>query len=65
MNKQWLHSGNVQNPRTHHQALDGQTIGINENFLVGGYEASGPHDPALPASETIRCGCTTILVFAN
>ena len=45
--------------------LDGQTIGVDEHFLVGGYEASGPHDPALPASETIRCGCTTILVFAD
>jgi len=63
MKKQWLHSGNVQHPRLHHAALDGQTIGIDEKFLVGGYECDGPHDPALPAGEVIRCGCTTILVM--
>lgn len=65
MKKQWLHSGNVANPRPHHAALDGQTVGIDEKFLVAGIAVDGPHDPALPASETIRCGCTTILVLNN
>lgn len=59
--KEWLHSGNVRNPREHHQKLDGQRIGINEKFLVGGFEADGPHDPALPVGEVIKCGCTAIL----
>lgn len=69
MQKQWLHSGNVQNPRRHHAALDGQTVGIDEKFTINSphadYEVDGPHDPGLPASEVIRCGCTTILVFAE
>lgn len=65
MRKQWMHSGNIRNPRPHHAALDGQTIGIDEKFLVGGYECDGPHDPDLPASEVIRCGCTTRLVMAE
>lgn len=64
MEKQWLHSGNTRNPRIHHARLDGLTIPIHEKFLVGIYEADGPHDPGLPASETVRCGCTSILVFA-
>jgi len=59
--KVWSHSGNTRNPRPHHVALDGQAIGVNEKFLVGGYEALYPHDPILPARETVNCGCSHFL----
>ena len=60
--KEWLHSGNTRNPRTHHQKLGGIAIPVDQKFLVGNYAADGPHDSVLPASEVIKCGCTTILV---
>ena len=56
--KVWSHSGNTRRPRPHHVALNGQAIGVNERFLVGGYEALYPHDPILPAKETVNCGCS-------
>ena len=62
--KQWRHSGNTSHPRPNHVALDGQTIPMEDKFLVSGVECDGPHDANLPASEVIRCGCTTILVQA-
>lgn len=58
--KTWLHSGSPH-PRPGHVALDGTSVPADEPFLVGGYPADGPHDPNLPAEETINCGCTSIL----
>lgn len=58
--KAWLHSRNPNYPRQHHIALGRMPpIDVDEKFLVGSYPADGPHDSVLPASETIRCGCTT------
>jgi hypothetical protein len=65
MEKEWMHSGNTQNPRKNHLALDGDRIGINETWNVGGHEALGPHAANLPAKEVVGCGCTTRLVFAK
>jgi len=44
-------------------AKGGKPIGINESFSVGGYSASGPHDPNLPASEVVQCRCSKILII--
>lgn len=43
--------------RKSHRDAEGQTVGIDEFFIVGGYEGMQPGDPALPASETNRCRC--------
>lgn len=59
--KEWLHSGS-RHPRKAHQAMDGVQIGYDQKFIVNGYECDGPHDSSLPASETINCGCTVILI---
>jgi hypothetical protein len=32
-------------------------IKMTEDFEVGGHKASGPHDPRLPASQTVMCRC--------
>lgn len=52
-------------PRPAHLALDGHTIPWGETFMVNGYEAHGPHDASLPASEVIACGCRLTLDFSQ
>lgn len=44
--------------RATHAAADGQTVPLNSNFMVGGYEARYPGDPSLPPGEAIACRCT-------
>jgi len=53
--KQWRILG--VNTRPTHQALDKVTVGIEEKFLVGGFEADHPLDPTLPPEELINCHC--------
>lgn len=71
--KTWTHSTGVTlagklpkgmyRPRPAHVALDGLTIGWNEQFSVNGWQAHAPHDPRLPASETVACRCRLVLNF--
>lgn len=43
--------------RDSHRALNGTWIPMAAKFTVGGYEADGPLDPALPAAEAVNCRC--------
>lgn len=43
--------------RPNHLAANGQTVPLNQNFIVGGFLASRPRDSKLPASETLGCRC--------
>jgi hypothetical protein len=59
LQKEWLHS-HVGIPRPGHLLLDGTAIGVDERFTLKGrdgevYHPMGPHDPALPPSESINC----------
>lgn len=47
-------------PRTRptHQAANGQTVGLQDFFTVGGEQARYPGDPLLSAKERVRCRCT-------
>jgi SPP1 gp7 family putative phage head morphogenesis protein len=57
--KQWLSSRDAQ-VRDSHAALDGQTVGANENFVsASGDEAPHPAGFGI-ASEDINCRCTMI-----
>lgn len=58
LEKAWLGSHKPTSREAHMQAEADGPIGINEDFVLNGYECSGPHDPRLPASETINCGCS-------
>lgn len=61
----WRRSGVTQkmwrvlgvNTRPTHQALDKVTVGIDEKFIVGGYEADHPLDASLPPEELVNCHC--------
>jgi HK97 family phage portal protein len=57
--KQWYSIGD-ERTRESHFALNGTTIGINEQFDVNGTMADGPHDSNLPAEEVINCRCRLI-----
>jgi hypothetical protein len=43
--------------RASHLAADGQQVGVNENFTVGGESAKYPRSPELSAAESINCRC--------
>lgn len=47
-----------RNTRPSHAQADGQIVGINDKFIVGGYECDHPNDDALPAHECVNCQCS-------
>lgn len=61
--KEWVHTGEYRNePRPNHEAISGQIVGKDENFVLVGadgvtYYPVMPKDPALPAAEVINCHC--------
>lgn len=56
--KEWRHEGNNRVDRVSHVAANGDKVqGLYTPFVVGGYTCQYPHDPNLPASEVINCGC--------
>lgn len=64
LGKKWLHRHSLT-PRPAHTALDGKVIhpSDNELFNVNGVQVPGPHDPALPAEDTINCHCTVVATY--
>lgn len=58
-NAEWV-SAEDDRTRASHAKADGQRVSNGELFNVGGYKASHPGDPSLPAKERIRCRCTTV-----
>jgi SPP1 gp7 family putative phage head morphogenesis protein len=57
--KEWLATPDDR-VRPSHAEADGQRVGLDEKFDVGGHKLNQPLDPNAPASETIHCRCTTI-----
>lgn len=57
--KQWL-TMRDEKVRISHVLVDGQTVGIDEYFRVGGYEMLYPMDTSrgAPPDETANCRCT-------
>ncbi|MGK5529354.1 phage portal protein [Streptomyces sp. URMC 129] len=45
------------NPRPSHRRADGQTVGIREDFEVGGRRGRWPHDHRLGVDEIAGCTC--------
>lgn len=62
MRKRWVA---VMDDRTRddHAAANGQEVGIDEPFIVGGSPAKYPGDPSLPIEQRIHCRCRS-LVFS-
>lgn len=58
--KEWRTVGDSR-VRSTHVAVDGTTVALDEQFLVGGFPAEGPHDPSLPVQEYAGCRCSLVL----
>lgn len=62
LEKTWLATPDARTRLSHVEA-DGQTVPLNEPFMVGdpiAYPLDFPGDPSGPASEVINCRCTPI-----
>ncbi len=46
-----------KNVRPSHAAANGQTVGVDQYFEVGGYFCQHPGDDSLPAWEAVNCRC--------
>lgn len=59
LHKEW---SSVADSRTRpsHARADGQRRDVDKPFDVGGYAAQYPHDPSLPASESVMCRCISV-----
>jgi hypothetical protein len=53
--KEWLATMGDGRTRDTHAEANGQVVGIDEKFDIGGYPADCPGDPALPPEEAINC----------
>lgn len=64
--KEWRHSSRMMYPRDAHVALHGDQVrGLYTPFTVNGFICQYPHDPSLPASEVVNCGCQVVYKVAR
>lgn len=68
LQKKWLHATFPREPRAGHVALHGRSLPVEQDFVIVNkrgqvMHAYGPHDPSLPASETVFCGCILVPVL--
>lgn len=62
--KQWLAVGDDRT-RASHEDADGQEVGLDESFDVGGSQLMFPGDPDGDPEETINCRCTALFIPAD
>ncbi|MDZ4232541.1 MAG: phage minor head protein, partial [Dietzia sp.] len=64
MHKVWVATTDART-RDSHFAADGQRVGLDEPFLIGGTRLSYPGDPNAPAAEIVNCRCTILELAAD
>lgn len=57
LRKEWIAAADERTRQSHADA-DGQIVGQDETFDVGGHRLQFPGDPAGPAGEVINCRCS-------
>jgi hypothetical protein len=62
MDKKWISTDDYRT-RKHHVDADGQTVGHDESFLVGGELLKYPGDENASARNVINCRCTTVPIL--
>ena len=60
--KEWLATGDART-RPSHWAANGQVVGIDQKFTVGGALLMQPGDPSGPPEEVCQCRCTVLPVI--
>jgi len=64
--KRWLTAPGAEHPRHEdYEGLDGQTVGLDEMFDVGGNEFQYPGDPDGDPGDSINCRCSIEFVEAS
>ena len=61
MKKRWTATNDART-RSNHAQANGQTVDMDEKFLVGGTEMAYAGDPAGGAANTVNCRCVIIYV---
>lgn len=61
VNKQWLATLDKRTRRDHITA-NGQQVGFNQSFYVGGVPMAQPGDPTAPAAQCVNCRCVLLVV---
>ena len=61
--KEWLATVGDGRTRPEHEDANGQVVGIDEPFIVGGVEMQHPGDANAPLRLVCQCRCTTIPVI--
>lgn len=61
MLKQWVASGG-ERTRDDHRRANGQRVGMNEDFIVGGRRMAHPGDSRGGAEQVINCRCSVVHV---
>jgi SPP1 gp7 family putative phage head morphogenesis protein len=56
LRKEWL-AAEDDRTREDHAEADGQIVGLDEAFTVGGVQMMEPGDPSAPPEQTINCRC--------
>ena len=59
MTKEWLATKDDRT-RPEHLAADGQTVGLDEKFSVGGEAMDRPGDSSASAANVVACRCAII-----
>ncbi len=59
MEREWLAVGDIRT-RPDHAEADGQRVGQDEKFIIGGVPMAYPGDPAGGADNTVRCRCVLL-----
>lgn len=62
MVKRWVSTGDTRT-RSSHASANGQTVPMDEKFIVGGVPMEYAGDPAGGASNTVNCRC--VIVYAD
>lgn len=62
MNKRWVATGDART-RASHSIASGQTVHMDEKFIVGGVPMDFAGDPAGGASNVVNCRC--VIVYAD
>ena len=64
LQKEWISAFDERTRESHVQA-NGQKVGIDDYFDVGGHQAKFPGDPDLPPEECINCRCVSAYVVVE